>query len=207
MAIMANDILYFAFRGSCFGQRIMLTQWYQATGTGNPSTTLVQDFAEWRTAIDSVAVNDLTSQYLALFGSDYELQELRFQRIKPVRSAYTSFVPTTQAGTFDGETGTAANSAAITYRTILAGRDQVSTKKIGPLPEEASVAGLIADTYAELLQTFAANLMSNIALVTAAVELVPGIFHPVANTFTPFASFLLQDTSRTMSRRVVGRGE
>lgn len=207
MALMANDILHFSFRGNCFGQRIMLTQWYRASGIGNPSTTLQADFAEWRGLIDGVAVNDLTSQYLALFGSAYELNELRFQRIRPTRSAYSSFVPTATAGTFDGETGTAANSAAITYRTALAGRSQVSTKKIGPLPEDASVSGLIADTYAELLSLFAVNLQSDIALPVAGVTLTPGIYHPNDFSFTPYASFILQDTSRTMSRRVVGRGE
>lgn len=207
MAIVANDILFFSVRGSCFNQRILLTQYYQATGEGNPSTTLTADFAEWVSVIDAVGNNDLMSRYMALFASSYEAQEMRFQRIKPVRSAYTSFVPSVQAGQFEGETNTAAMSAGVTFRTALSGRDQVSTKKIGPLPEEASISGLIADTYAELLGQFAAQLATNISLVQAAVTLVPGIFHPKTQTFTPFASHIVQDTTRTMSRRVVGRGE
>lgn len=207
MALTANDICYFSIKGNCFGQRIMFTQWYQVTGTGNQSTTLQQDFAEWAQTIDNVAVNDLISRYLDLFGSSYEMNEMRFQRIKPVRSAYSSFLPTVTAGQFDGETGTAATSAGITFRTTLSGRDQVSTKKIGPLPEAASVSGLIEETYATKLGLFAGTLNSNIALTTASVELVPGIYHPTPGTFNPFASFIVQDQSRTMARRVVGRGE
>jgi hypothetical protein len=207
MALLVGDIVFMAFEGQCFGQTVLFTQYYRCSGVGGAQTSLTQDFTEMFNLINGGGPEDLTTAYKDLFSNEYVLEAVRLQRIKPVRSAFNRFAINAGNGTFDGQTGTAANSVGVTFRTELAGRDQVSTKKLGPVPEEAQLSGLLTDAYKAEVKVFADAVMLDIVLLAAQVTLIPVIFHPTTGLADDFATYEIQDEVRTMSRRVVGRGE
>lgn len=205
MALELNDVVLVSFRGLCFGQRIILTHTYRIDAVNDPGQTVVQDLTDILTAIDVGGGDAVVPSYLACLPPQYQLTQLRAQRIYPIRSAY---VPITKAlaGTHEAPATVANDAAAITLRTDYAGRNQIATKHIGPIPDDASSAGLLIAGYKTLLSTLATKLLLTIDF-GAAGQATPGIYHRSTNGFDAVESYILGDQSRTQRRRTVGVGE
>jgi len=209
MTIAVGDIIRVAAVGECFGQRIMLTQNYgvqQITGP-QPELDVVNELMN---EIRAGGGGDLyESLYLACLPVDYELLYWQIQKTNPVRYAYVRTnrnTPGTHAGACE-ETNLAA---VITMSTLLAGRDQVANKHIGPLPGGATVRvdGELAIAYKNLLDTLGTALASIVLLPVTGVTLAPCIPHAAPlGTYTTIHDNTTQDTIRVMRRRTVRVGE
>lgn len=207
MALQTGDIVLMSFEGKCFGQTIIYTQHYRINGAGNPTTTLTQDWLEVMSLINGGGEDDLITHYKDLYSNEYTLFGVRLQRIFPIRSAFFRTAIVDGGGTFVGQTGTASGSAALTFRTEKAGRDQISNKKLGPVPEEAQLEGLLTAAYQAEVKVFGDQQMRELVLPVASVDMIPVVYHAGTHATDDYASFEVQAEVRSMSRRVVGRGE
>jgi hypothetical protein len=207
MALKDGDLIMTTWRGICFGQRIIMARPYKISGDFPAINSYNQDMQLILAAIVAAGVNDVQTPYLACLPPQYTLQEVRAQRLKPTRNAY---VP----NTFAGAVGTNANAAtvandaaAITYRTALAGRSQVATTHVGPMPDAASAAGLITAAQRALLSALGTVLTTSFVPPTSGSLVVPVIWNRKLNTTEFITNFRLGDASRVQRRRTVGIGE
>lgn len=207
MALLSGDRILLSLRGTCFLQRIIMTQWYHVNADFPVPNTLTQDLQAILAAVAPAGPSDLATPYLALLSADYTLNEIRAQRIFPSRSAYEVNTLVGATGTFAGQCTVACDSAAITLHTPIAGRNQVSVKKVGPCPDGASAAGMITAPYRVLLQTLAVTMLTDILPGGGLPSLTPIIQHPGGIFFDRLTGLRIGTTSRVMNRRVVGRGE
>lgn len=196
--------------GSWAGQRIMFTQTYRLDAVGPfvthtlASATLLKYIRGGVGGLDAYE-----SLYLALLPAQYTLDYWRAQCIRSVRYVPVDFnrgVPGTNAE--DTEAGNQA--AVLTLRTVLSGRNQVSNKHIGPLPQGVATQddGLLTAGYKTLLSNFGTALLNSFSDLPTASTFTPCIYHgepplPEANQVT---SFVVQDTIRTMRRRNLRAG-
>src|SRR5690242_7674685 len=137
MGLLNNDVLQMSFRGLAFGQRIILTQSWQVIGDWGVATTVQQDLTTLANGVAPAGAFDIASSYLACLAPQYLLTEVRWQRIKAIRSAYVS-IATAFPGTHASPATVANDSGALTMRGDFAGRSYVGTKHIGPAPDAAS---------------------------------------------------------------------
>lgn len=209
MAVAPNDLFLLQAFGTCFNQRIMLTHWYYVGSVPG-------------TAFEAQAANDLIDQvraggggdqwetdYRNVLPPDYVLNEWRCQKVAPVR--YRVQRQTRNVAGLHADSTEATNQAAtISFTTLLAGRDQIATKHIGPIPQGAAVQvnGEVNGAYKTLLGTLAFEMLQPIVGPVTGAVFIPCIAHK-----TPFGSFtqIVQhqegDTLRTMRRRTVRVGE
>lgn len=207
MAINAGDTLRLTFLGTCFGQRIMLDLSYRCTvGNGTATPTLLTELIN-ATAPGAPAATEIGTSYLACLPPQYTLNEMRAQVLTPTRSAFTSVGFVGTVGTNVNPATVSADSAAITRRTLLAGRNQLSVLKIGPAPDGASAAGLITAAYTALLSTLGTRTIAGLAMPVSTAQYVPTILGPTGlSTGRDLVGFFIGTESRVMRRRVVGRG-
>lgn len=207
MPINPSDTVLVQFIGSCFNQRIMLDLTYRCTvGSPLPTPVLLNELAN-DVAPGGPAANDIGTSYLACLPPQYNLLEIKTQVLRAVRSAYVSVGTPGTVGTNANPATVACDSAAITRRTLLAGRNQVSTLKVGPCPDGASVAGLLTAAYSGLLSAFAARTLITQVMGVSTAQYVPTILDNTgAASGRDLISFFVQPESRVMRRRVVGRG-
>lgn len=205
-----GDLFLVTAFGSVFGQRIMLTHNYELTTVN--MNVLVSDIET--SIIKQVrggagGTNVLEGAYLALLPADYTLDFWQAQIIGPNR-----FVPVTvnrgTVGTHASGTEASNQAAVITLRTDKAGRNQVSNKHIGPIPQGATVQnnGLVQAAYDALLTTLKTGLLSTLTDVNYGASWRPVINHhtkPIISS-DPLTSGLNGTTLRTMRRRTVGLG-
>jgi len=207
MPVIAGDTMRLSFRGTCFGQRIILDLSYRCT-VGAPGVATAAVLDETLTAVVGGGVNDIKTNYLACLPPQYTMNEVRAQIIKPVRSAFRSNTLVGFVGTNVNPATVACDSAASTRRTALSGRNQVSTLKIGPVPDGASAAGLLTVPYTALLAPLMADTIKTLLLPISTVQWVATILSPLGiSTERDLVNGVIQPQSRVMTRRVVGRGE
>lgn len=207
MAITANALVQVSLIGTCFGQRIILTHVYKnqlASPVLNDYTT---DLNEILDQVGVGGVDDLVTPYLALMPQQYTLQRIRAQAIKPVRSVAIERNIVAGSGTHPDAATVANDAAVLTFRTQLAGRNQVSNKHIGPVPDGVSDQGLIIPAYRTLMGTLGTRMLSPVVPVGWASSLLAVVPHIASGTGTEMYSFIAQDTSRVMRRRTVRVGE
>lgn len=207
MGLLNNDVVSTTWRGICFGQRIILTHHWAIIGDYNAATSVTQDLDDIKANISLAGANDKTTPYLAVLPASYTLEQLRVQRIKATRSVYrvTNFIGA--VGTNAGAATVACDSAAVTLQSALAGRSRISVKKIGPCPDNVSVAGLLTAAYKALLNNIGSALITAFQPVGSGSVVTPIVYHRSTGTFDALSQFVLGDQSRTQNRRVVGRGE
>lgn len=207
MPLAPDDLVRISFRGSCFGQRILMDLTYLTT-VGVPGQPTDETLLSVLNAVQ-LAPTDIRTAYLACLPPQYELNEIRAQRIFPVRDAYVSFFPVAGTVGTNANNATVSNdAAAITRRTALSGRDQVSTLKIGPAPDAVSVAGRLTAVYGGLLAALAALTITTVVDAVSTAQLAPVISnrtHFVGARF--LRSFRIGLFSRVNRRRTVGIGE
>jgi len=209
MAIADGDVFLCTAVGTYAGQRILLTHTYRVfnvIGTVDEATASTSLINEVK---GGVGGDVLESAYLALLGTNYNLDAWRAQKIHPVR-----YVRVEQArnvagtGSAIAETGNIA--AVITLRAALAGRRHISNKHIGPIPGDAAtmVAGELTPAYQTLMNTLATGLKSSIIIGPGGYTFVPCIYHrglvPVTSDIVTSA---IQSSVRVQRRRTLRVGE
>lgn len=207
MGLLNNDRVQVQFRGTCFGQQIILNRMYLISGDFPLGTSVNTDLQSILTSVIAGGVNDQTTPYLACLPATYTLNECRAQRIKPTRSAYSSQFPI-------GFVGTNANAAtkpnctgSITFRTALGGRGQHGTAHIGPAPDAAAVAGILTAAYQTLLGNLGTPLLGSFVPPLSGSLVVPILWQRKTDTFQLWQSFFIGQTSRVQRRRTVGIGK
>jgi len=208
MTVALNDLFAVTAVGECFNQRIMLTAHYAVivVGTSTVEAVVTSDL------IDSVRAGGgqdvLESDYLACLPPEYNLVRWVAQKIAPVRYAY-QFLNRGEVGTHANSTETANQAGVITLRTVLAGRQNISNKHIGPLPQDVAVqdSGLLTVAYKALLNTLGVQMVTQITGGGTATQWAPVVRHnSPLNSFTYLSQTANGDTVNTMRRRTVGRG-
>lgn len=205
MALLAGDWVQVSFIGACFNQVIELVRVVKCTQDFPIVNNITTDLTLIRTAVRAGGVADWETPYLAALPPQYQLNEVRTQRIWPARSAFFG-VAVANPGTNANAATVACDSAAITFRTDKGGRNQLSIVKVGPCPDGASAAGLITNAYRALLVTLATALGSPFTPPTSGCLMIPIVPHVPTHTDDQITNFLIGTQSRVMSRRVVGRG-
>lgn len=205
MPLFLNDIVLLTIKGRCFSQRILFTQTYRVAVTGGPGESANLQLGYLSAAWDHALVGGIFGKYALCLSTDYQSLETRTQVIAPVRLAYRSDV-NVGLGMFGA--GTVANdSAALTMRTEAAGRKEVATKHIGPIPDGASGNGVLELDYRANLVAFGSALRSDITDAGTGVSFKPVIYHPGAGDWSDITSFVIGEQSRVQRRRTVGLGE
>lgn len=209
MAVAPGDVFTLIASGEIYGQRVMLTHGYIVTnvvGTVTESAAADALVTEVRGGVGGGDV--IETAYRNCLPPEYQLNYWQAQIIRPIRLAYrrtTRSVP----GLHAGSTEATNQSVALTLKSDFAGRWAQSVKKIGPIPQDATVQdnGLITNAYKTLIETFGATLLTPIS--DLGVTWQPCIIHPPAEHLgtTPLLTQSIALELRTMRRRSVRVGE
>lgn len=207
MPINAGDTLKLTLRGTCFNQAIYLDLTYRCTvGSAVATITALQEFASAIGPGGPVG-NQIADSYLACLPPQYLGMTIDAQVLSPIRSAYATVIFAAAVGTNAGAATVACDSASVYRRTDRAGRNQISTLKIGPMPDAASAAGLITPAMTALLSTFGSRTLLPQIMPASTNQYVPCILSKTgAASGRDLTTFRVGPESRVMRRRVVGRG-
>jgi len=207
MAVAANDIFAVAAIGQYEGQRIMLTHTYTVLSV----TGSIGELSFTTSVLDALRGAGGGDKYETLYRDclppQYTLLRWVAQKVRPTRFQY-QIVTRNVAGLHAADTETGNLAAAVTFRTVLAGRSEVGTKHIGPLPMDVSVTdnGLLTAAYKAKLELLAQAMETNIVMAGVGT-LAPCIQHPVPpGSYTLIFNHVIGDTVNVMRRRTVGRG-
>jgi len=206
MGLANGDKIRASIFSSIFGQRIILTRVYDFIGAGLPGQTVPEALFEAGKLLFDNGANDVLDKYIACMPTNLSIDFWRMQVIKPTRSVLVDEVVAGTGGY--GDVATTANTAGtITFRTDFAGRNQVSTVHVGPLPVNAFDNGALNNLYRTALAGLGDVLDQGIdgALFIGGI-LAPIILHPDGTKDNIF-SHVVGTKVRTMRRRTVGYGE
>lgn len=208
MASAVNDRYRVAAVGTCFGQRIMLTHAYAIT----TQTIGASDAVATTALLDQMRAGGggdvWETLYRACLPPEYILDYWYVQKDEPVRvraAKVTRSVP----GTHASNCFTANQAATITFNAALAGRANLSTKHIGPLPGATNVSadGVLNPLYTAKLQALAVGMKQQVVAGIGGIVWSPVIAHPApAGSWTLIVDNIVGTTVNTMRRRTVGRG-
>lgn len=206
MPIVINEIVEVSYRGTCFGQRVMLVNTWRCSATTSASP-LLQDLADINTAFTDVTAGSHYQTYRDCISSDFLFDEVRSQVIHPSRSLFV-----TQQIVVNGAAGATVTpnlQAAVTRVSNAAGRKGQATSKLGPLPTAAASSGLLSPTHQNLIAVWGAKWITPITAAAGTITLTPCIFHgaAAAPVSTDIVAYRTHTEVRDMTRRVVGRGE
>lgn len=208
MTVAVNDLFLMNAVGSVFGQRTILTNWYSinAINPGVAETTVNTILLD---AVRGGGGGDnYETKLRAVMPPEWTLDRWTVQKIHPVR--YVSQSATRGvAGTHAASCETANQAAALTFSTILAGRNQISTKKIGPLPLGATVQadGFLVAAYKTLLGSLGTGMETTIVDAGTGLSAFASIAHrDPPGSYTIILAHQVGDTIRVNRRRTVGVG-
>lgn len=207
----AGQIYEVSAVGSWVGQRILFSQTYildtidAGVDSGLASETLMKYI---RGGVGGLDLYE--ALYLDCLPAQYQLVKWRTQITYPVRLVGYEFNRGVNgANVEDTETGNQA--AALTFRTAFAGRNQVATKHIGPLPQGPLTQddGMLTVAYKALVAALGAAMLNAIADLPTNAVWTPVIDHgPIpAPPPTPIESYVVGETIRTQRRRTLRLGE
>jgi len=205
MAAIAGDKALVSFMGRCFGQRIILTLWYRYQGD-TLGTSRTQDMLDLIAELLPAGTVDVQTDYMKVLGGDFKLEEVRAQFIAPTRYAYVAVATPGVIG-LGGAATVANDSAALTLRSELGGRDQTATKHVGPIPDNFSDEGLLTPAATTKLTALAVKLTTQVTLGAGPEKWIPIIYHKATQTSTSVIAARIGAQSRVQRRRTVGLGE
>lgn len=205
MGVLLNDKVLVTFKGRSYGQRILLTLWYECIRAAPGGESLNLSMQKLRSLIKAGGAFDIETPYMKVLGNDYTLLEIKTQVIAPTRAIYFTQAITNVGN--GGDQSVANDSAALTLRCDLAGRKFVGTKHIGPVPDGASVSGLLTVGYKADLSNLGDALVLPLTPLAPDAQYRPILFHRADLTSSPVTSFAIGDQSRVQRRRTVGLGE
>jgi hypothetical protein len=114
----------------------------------------------------------------------------------------------TKPGTNANAATVANDSAAITLRTALSGRNQVGTKHIGPVPDAASANGVLTGAYLMLLDALAQKLIQSATPAGWGDTIISPVVADLKFGSNELVnSYIIGEQSRVQRRRTVGLGE
>jgi len=205
----ANDLFQVNMVGSIYNQLIMLTHYYTVLDTP-AGVTEAQAMTELLDEIRSGGgADEWETAYRALLPIDYVLQRITAQKIAPIRYR-GAFVTRNIAGSHAAGTEAPNQSAALTFVTLLSGRSQQATKKIGPIPQGPTVQanGSLTPEYVTLLGNLGSKMILDLTGAGPGATYSPVIAHrsPVGS-YTLITDAIPQTTIRAVTRRTVGRGK
>ena len=205
MPLFLGDIVQTTVVGRCYSQRILLSLMWRVSQAGPPEESVNVQLGQLFDAIKVGGTHDKMTAYLDCLQTDYQMLGLRNQVVRPVRTAYR-FDESVHLGT--GGAGTVANdSAALTLRTAVAGRNQVATKHIGPIADGSSLDGRLTLAFRAKVATLGALLTQEVQIAVGGLTFTPVIFHRSTNTFNVIETYVVGEQSRVQRRRTVGLGE
>jgi len=207
MGLVSGDVVQLSWRGLAMNQQILTVRnFILRGGDANPANTVYEDLGNVLLTIEPGGAGDMTTAYLDVMPSNYQLYEIRAQRIYPTRSAYLDNPLVAATGT-EGTAAIVPNDASvITFRTADSGRNQVSNVHMGPLPSDAAAAGVLTGPYIAKLTTLAGKWDTPLAIVGWTGTLKPTIFHKATATDNEIIDFTVWPQSRVMVRRTLNRG-
>lgn len=209
MANLVNgDILLLSIQGKIFGQRTLFTQTFSVQGVDGiiDVTTFL---AAWLDNIQAGAPDPIMDHYAAVLSESWTADKMVAQKVNAPRSVAVELLQTLTGDRALTTVGYC--TAAVTSRTDLAGRDQVSTHHIGPIAPGDVVNGLITND----LKTAFDPLLEDMLEATGpagypGVSLNPCIWHRALPGPTVFSDLvtatILQPEARTQRTRRVGHG-
>lgn len=208
MAVAVGDVFLLTMRGRCNLQRIITTLTYRITAWSGVSDeyNLALGMAQ---AFAATGLFNMETPYLGVMANNYTLDEIRAQKIRPVRYRYAT-VSIGNTGAFADNALSSNTSVDITMWAALAGRRYVTTKHIGPTPTAVGVYtdGLITNGYKVPMLTLRDKMLATWTSAGLGVTMQPTIAHqPPLTGDTLIADGTVQDTVRVMRRRTVGLGE
>lgn len=185
------------------GGRIMLTHHY-AVQVQSTNPTPAEDFTDLLAWFQDVTTAGRPgTEYVDIMGSDVTLNYVDIQPLFPVRYAYQRAL-IGAPGEWGEISGTGNLATPLTLKTPFAGRDQLSIKKIGPLPVDSFDNGQIIPSMATGVAALGQALLAS-ATTTGGGSLYPCIFHP-DNSITELSTQSQSNDVTTMRRRTVRRG-
>jgi len=203
----AADIFQVKFEGSFGNDDVQNVFYYAVTSVSGAAQSSQASF----TALDAVlkAPAGLANLMLLLSPTQYSLDNIRYQVIKPVRQvAYPIQAGLNGLNTFDTLAGNVA--FCLTKRGDRAGRKYISTTHvIGTTDPAIMAAGSLTGAAITLAENIASFMKNTISFTAGGIDYVvaPVIYHPSDPLNpTPITSVLVQSTTRVMRRRTVGLG-
>lgn len=195
-------------KGSQSGQTTITTFYRKVTpdaSWGNP------DYFDFITALDVLVqtIGELAPVYMGVMGEEFFLVSWDYQALYPTRYIIVPKNPTITQGQVAGLCQPPAVSSAITLRTDVAGRTQRATKHLPGVPasyvEEGKLTAGAKTAYTNLI-----NVLKDQWTITVGGNdylLDEVVYHRANPSISPLVTNgIVQETSRTEKRRVVGRG-
>lgn len=206
--LLINDVVQISYRGLSYSQRIINVTTWKVTASASNDTDQA-DLTSILAVFRDAGAAGFLDRYLDCLGAEYQLSSVRAQRIWPLRTSYVQSLGTGEVGKQATQSENPTLTAAISRITGAAGRDQISTSHIGPGPAAEMIDGLWSPAYRATVEQWAIKFLTNVNTAAPVISLEPVVFHsravnPSAQKLTAIHQF---NTVRTMSRRVVGRGE
>lgn len=149
-------------------------------------------FETWRSCLSEMVANIHT----------------QIQSIDPIRFAYVNKIKVgADSGSVAGDAYPVNTAAAITKRTLNAGRDQVGTIHMPGVPIGGVVNGALTVGQKALYDLFGVQVLGTITTVAPDAEWVPVLFHRSSPGISPIIEeTTTQPFARVMRRRTVGVG-
>ena len=203
--VVDGDIIQTSFRGLVYGQR-MITVLHWRVAPFSTVQELQAFYFDFNISLGSGA-GSVYQKYVDCLASSYEKGVIRIQKIFPTRMIHMDFNQDPGQGTIAGAALSPGTSGAITKRGEIANRHSIGGVRMPSVPVAWSSSGLLTSPGIGAYASFANTLNDQITTV-GAVTLEPIIFNRTAPANSQKTTTLVvQDTIRTMARRVLRRGE
>lgn len=208
MSLQVGDILAVSFRASLFEQRIINVLHYKLESTASTGSSEA-DLQRWADTMagQAAVANTPTNSLLSLACPEYNLDEVRVQRVYPARTIYAqAFI--NQPGTHAGNCVSPNQAFSILKRGNVPGRFAVGRVQIAGIPSNSILNGEVTVGYQLDLANFKAGFAATLNTIGPNMSMKPVIFNPVhVPHSTDIFEWVEQLTVRTMHRRTVRVGE
>lgn len=203
-----GDLISVILESRANAQQLLLTTCWKLEFSGGATDP---DMDDAFTALDTafrVAVTGLYATYVGCLNVTTDFNYVWIQKIYPTRHVRIPF-PGTGPGT-NVETELPQNVAAVvTLQNDDAGRQNVSNKHIGGIPNTFEENGLITVAGKAALDGLGAALTEPVTVTVGVFDytFTPTIYHRQNPIISPVVNrYYTQSTSRVMRRRTVGQG-
>jgi hypothetical protein len=208
MALALGDVIQVSLRGTLYGQRILNVLHYSVAVAGSGTDFDQIDILTSNLVTGGGSVDPLVP-FLNAIAPQYQLEEVRAQRVYPTRTIY-AYTIDGRFGTYATGTETTNIAASLEKRTLTPGRMGIGRIQIAGVPTAAMDNGECSAAYkATELTDLAQALLLSITTSGPVVTYTPCLFNPTSPgaKFSPLFSIVVKDTLRTMRRRTVRLGE
>jgi len=205
MALPANAIIAFTYRGSLLNQTTLNTVHYRVS---NPSSivTVKEEMEEFLKRFTAVGPNDILTAYRQALPDNFFLRQAVLQPVYPTRYRRVAATLTQQGAADPSEVSNV--QAAITFNTIKAGRNQIGGIRVPQTPANAQ-GGSWIPAWLNTLEIVGDVFSTLLVAGLGGGSYQPVIFHrsPNANPrWDDISDFIVQPTTRVIRRRTVGVG-